>query len=300
MLRRVWTVLLSAGIAPLMAHPLVAEAAPAPTLVEFYYGWVTPETGPDLQGYQDVVLGADSESSSYPNYSSVQQLVASYPSISFYGYVNLSDGSQPEPMATIAQEFAEWKALGVKGVFLDLAGSNYGVPRALRTWAVLQAHALGLSVALNAWAPSDAVGVGLAPGDVYVAEDWYMSSREPQVVYPNGTPAADLAALRKLTAQGVGVWAVTQESVPTPSVTPDMVSRDVQGLLQTLPVMSGIAIGGANYGADTNAIVPASEIQAALASAPAQGSAAPVRVDHGPGASPAKRMLPWFRAIMRG
>ncbi|WP_148260100.1 hypothetical protein [Alicyclobacillus acidocaldarius] len=270
MLRRARTYLAGLGTASFLLHPYVAWAAASaqPVPVGFYYGWVTPETAADVQGYQAIVLGADSESSGYANQQAVEQLVSSSPNISFYGYVNLSDGSNPIPMPELAQEFAEWKALGVRGIFLDLAGANYGVPRALRAWAVAQVHALGMRAAVNAWDPMDALGVGLGPGDAYVAEDWYMVSRQPAVEYPNNAPSRDLAALNQLEAQGAGVWAVTQENEFTPSITGAEVARDVQAMRQVIPMATGFAVGGLNYGADSNAIVPASSIAAALATSP--------------------------------
>ena len=63
---------------------------------------------------------------------------------------------------------------------------------------------------MNARDPTDALGVGLGPTDAYVAEDWYMPSRQPAVEYPNNAPSRDLAALTQLESQGAAVWAVTQ------------------------------------------------------------------------------------------
>jgi len=118
MLRRARTYLVRFGTASLMLHPAFASAAataqPAP--LGFYYGWVTPDTAAQVQGYRAIVLGTDSESSGYANQQAVEQLVSSNPSISFYGYVNLSDGSNPIPMPQLAQAFAEWKGLGVRGI----------------------------------------------------------------------------------------------------------------------------------------------------------------------------------------
>ncbi|SIT09816.1 hypothetical protein [Alicyclobacillus vulcanalis] len=257
----------------------VSAASPVP--VGFYYGWVTPETQAAIQGYAALVLGADSESSGYANQAAVQQLVASNPSTAFYGYVNLSDGSNPVPAAELVQEFQEWKALGVRGIFLDLAGSNYGVSRALRVFAVAQVHLLGMSAALNAWDPSDAVGVGLGPGDAYVAEDWYMPGRTPAVQYPNNVSTRDLGALRLLASQGVAVWAVTQESVATPSITADEVARDIAAMRQVVPVATGFAVGGESYGAESNAMVPAADISSALAASGSNGASGPASVQPG-------------------
>ncbi|WP_236011507.1 hypothetical protein [Alicyclobacillus fructus] len=302
MLHRARTCLVGLAVTSLILQPGLARAAagPQPVPVGFYYGWVTPETGADIQGYQAIVLGSDSESSGYPNQQAVTQLIASSPSIAFYGYVNLSDGSNPIPVSTLSQEFAEWKALGVRGIFLDLAGSNYGVTRVLRAWAVAQVHALGMRAAVNAWDPADALGVGLGLGDVYVAEDWYMASRQPAVEYPNNAPSRDLAVLNQLASQGVGVWAVTQESQPTPSITAQEVASDVQAMRKVIPMATGLAVGGSDYGAETNAIVPAS----AIASALAMGSAAappssPSQVQNGASFGPSADAIRSKPRVMR-
>jgi len=98
-----------------------------------------------------------------------------------------------------------------------------------------------MCAAVNARDPVDALGVGLGSRDAYVAEDWYMPSRQPAVEYPDNAPMRDLAALNQLESYGAGMWAVTQESEPTPSITGAEVARDVQAMRQVILMATGLA-----------------------------------------------------------
>jgi hypothetical protein len=85
-------------------------------------------------------------------------------------------------------EINEWKGMGVKGIFLDDFGYDFGTTRARQDTVVQYAHSRGLVVAANAFAPADAFGAqvdrvhnpsgaktALGAGDFYFYEDYQVS-----------------------------------------------------------------------------------------------------------------------------
>jgi hypothetical protein len=85
-----------------------------------------------------------------------------------YGYVTLGS-SQSLPIEEIHRRAALWAEMGVKGIFLDEAGYDFGVTRSRQNAAVEAVHSLALAVFMNAFRPEDlfspeAVGPNTAGG----------------------------------------------------------------------------------------------------------------------------------------
>jgi hypothetical protein len=72
----------------------------------------------------------------------------------FYGYVDLGS-SQHLTVPELQRRTGLWAAMGVKGIFVDEAGYDFGVTRARQNDIVQHIHALGLAAFLNAYNPDD-------------------------------------------------------------------------------------------------------------------------------------------------
>jgi hypothetical protein len=72
----------------------------------------------------------------------------------FYGYVDLGS-SQHLALTDLRHRIELWAAMGVKGIFLDEAGFDFGVTRARQNDIVQHIHTLGLSAFLNAYNVDD-------------------------------------------------------------------------------------------------------------------------------------------------
>lgn len=79
-----------------------------------------------------------------------------------YGYVDLGN-SQQLSLAEVQRRARLWKGMGVRGVFLDEAGYDFGVTRDRQNAIVADLHALGLEAFLNAYDPDDLFGNGPTP-----------------------------------------------------------------------------------------------------------------------------------------
>jgi hypothetical protein len=92
-----------------------------------------------------------------------------------YGYIDL--GAAPHSRnwddTQLARHIDRWHTLGVRGVFFDCAGRDYGVWPARFADAVHSVHARGLHVIANAWNPHDVLAGAsqLGAGDGYVGEN---------------------------------------------------------------------------------------------------------------------------------
>jgi hypothetical protein len=71
-----------------------------------------------------------------------------------YGYVALGD-TQQLSVATICQRIDLWAAMGVKGIFLDEAGYDFGVTRQRQRQVLDYIHQQGLQAIVNAFDPDD-------------------------------------------------------------------------------------------------------------------------------------------------
>lgn len=149
--------------------------------------------------YQYVVLGDTLEHSSHPDHANTQAIVtsATTANTTFFGYVDLGVSTQNLSSAKIHTDIDEWIATGVKGIFLDDFGYDFGTSRARQNDAVDYAHSKGLPVVANGFLVDDVfsstvnatynptgVATHLAATDFYLYEDYQITS--DVVNYPGG------------------------------------------------------------------------------------------------------------------
>jgi hypothetical protein len=92
----------------------------------------------------------------------IRQLTTLRRDIQVFGYLPLGD-TQALPMTTLLAGVRHWHSMGVRGVFLDEAGYDFGVTR-IRQRAVVEAiHRAGGRAFVNAFNPDDVLSDEAAP-----------------------------------------------------------------------------------------------------------------------------------------
>jgi hypothetical protein len=222
-------------MAALFAATIAADAAAgaadelaAPGRLAIYYGIPSLVNGAGgsvehaaavFGGYDVVVFGAGlqhpSSTERRPTAAIIARLAATRPSTRVFGYIPLGDASAL-PLAAVAEAIAQWKAMGVHGIFLDEAGFDFGVTPARQSAAVDAVHRAGLTAFVNAWQPDDVFGAAsrLRTGDLYLLESFLVkNSRLDDAAH--WFARAERAAAHSRT-RGVQVWTVTTTVAAAP------------------------------------------------------------------------------------
>jgi hypothetical protein len=138
----------------------------------------------------------------------IKRLSLTRPSARVFGYIPLGSKSGLSD-AQVSDAIERWDAMAVHGVFLDEAGSDFGVTRSRQTSAIDTAHAAGLHVFVNAFDPDDvlAEGTHLTTGDLFLLESFTVrnGNLEPEDEWFSRARKADAHSRRT----GVEVWTVT-------------------------------------------------------------------------------------------
>jgi hypothetical protein len=155
---------------------------PKPQPIAIYYGYPSLVNGAkgDLDkaagtfdAYHILVIGDRLELPDHPDHSNVVNLLPKLHNSKVFGYICIGS-TQKLSLDEMHRRVIGWKQTGVQGVFLDEAGSDYGVSHDRREQIIDIAHGVGLSVFVNAFQPADvfAEGTHLAKGDYYLLESF--------------------------------------------------------------------------------------------------------------------------------
>jgi hypothetical protein len=164
------------------AQPL--EASP----VAIYYGYPSLVNGAkgDLDKaaavfnrYRIIVFGDGIELPGHTDHANVERLIPKLTNVRVFGYVCIG-ASQKLPLQQVRSRILAWQRLGANGVFLDEAGTDFGVGHAYREQVIDFVHGQGLSVFVNAFQPDDifAEGSHLGKGDLYLLESFVVRMGE--------------------------------------------------------------------------------------------------------------------------
>jgi hypothetical protein len=138
----------------------------------------------------------------------IRRLAAVRPDTRVFGYIAL--GRKAGLSETqVADAIARWKDMGVRGVFLDEAGYDFGVTRARQIFAIDTAHAVALDVFVNAFNPDDVLAgdTHLRAGDLLLLESFIV--RKGRVESSDRSSVRARSATGHARRTGVEVWAVT-------------------------------------------------------------------------------------------
>jgi hypothetical protein len=135
-----------------------------------------------------------------------------------YGYVDLGVSTQNLSVTAMKQAVNGWDSMGVKGIFWDDAGYDYGTTRARQDTMINYCHQKGLHVIMNAWNPDDVMGgtgVAITSGDTYLLESYLISEGNYTSLTDWKTKADKCAAYQ--TSLGVKMACLSSGVTPLPS-----------------------------------------------------------------------------------
>lgn len=202
--------------------------------LQIFYGWpsgfdgaTSPRQAAEkLACYDAVVLGAGLERPKHGDHAGARQVIGRIGKRALvFGYIPLGHQTGLK-QAQIAARLDAWKAMGVRGIFFDEAGYDYGNTRERQNAAIAAAHARGLVVFANAYDPADlfaakkhetfnptGAAIQLRAGDHYLYESFGLRLGRFEDGDERERKLGQLAAARKL---GVHIWGVTTVRVDGP------------------------------------------------------------------------------------
>ena len=164
-----------------------------PKKLAIYYGYPSGVNGTFgvnaaanvFKDYDLVVFGAGLEDTSHPDYENTKNIIAhvDLTNTKVFGYIDAT-----LPLDTIQGKIDQWAATGVKGIFLDQFGYDFGVSRTKQReilWCIHEKGSGNLLAFVNAWNPDDVFGSAndatfnpsglspnIKPSDIYLAESF--------------------------------------------------------------------------------------------------------------------------------
>jgi len=159
-----------------------------PRKLAIYYGWPSSVNGTFtvagaaavFADYKLVVFGAGLEESTHGDHVNTKNII-NHPTAAgtrFYGYIDAT-----LPLITIQDKIDKWFDMGVKGIFLDQFGYDFGLTRDRQNailWCVHE-KGPGLKAFVNAWNPDDVFSTTVGPSNPsgasteLGADDWYLA-----------------------------------------------------------------------------------------------------------------------------
>ncbi len=237
--------------------------------LQIYYGWPSAfdgATSPRLAAerlarYDAVVLGAGLEQTKHGDHANTKEIIAVIGERSrVFGYIPLGHKTGLT-LSEIAGRVADWKAIGVVGIFFDEAGYEFCNTRARQNAAFDAAHRAGLEVFANGHDPNElfsakpralfnpkGLPTTLRRGDHYLYESFGLILGKLENPEERLAKLTKLAPARKL---GVRLWGVTTVAADGP---PDRGAwREVVKLARQAGLY-GVGYGAYGYGAMTKRV----------------------------------------------
>lgn len=115
-----------------------------------------------LARYGDVILPAGLQNPNDTYHASTKTIIQKVTALGVdtvcWGYIDLGVTSSNLSISTLQSQVDEWVAMGVKGIFCDLVGYDYGVSRARQNTMLQYIHSKNLPAMLNVWNIDDLLG----------------------------------------------------------------------------------------------------------------------------------------------
>lgn len=188
-----------------------------------YYGWpsavnatfTAPLAAAVFSNYHLVIFGAGLEDASHPDHANTIAIIndPQMASTEVYGYINSTDSFEINQ-----NNIDNWALMGVRGVFCDRFGFDFGVTRTSQNQIVNYIHGKNLNAFVNAFFPDDAFSTkgdetnnpqrdacSLGPRDWYLAESYQIIND----VYENPVTWVERSNLIKKYKNDLGIKVAT-------------------------------------------------------------------------------------------
>lgn len=220
-----------------------------------------------LSRYDDIVLGTGLQDPSSPYYASTTAIISSIynfsPNSIVWGYIDCGVTTGNFSLAALQTQIDQWIAIGAKGIFCDVIGYAYHVPRSRQNAIINYIHSKGVGAFLNVFNPdevlSSAVDTTYNPAgtassanstDVLLLESWvFNSDAYPSPFY---TTFSDIktradAARTYRTNIGIRIYATNIMSHNDHNYSQLKPYRDISEALARIFRLDGSGIAASNY-----------------------------------------------------
>ncbi len=129
--------------------------------------------------YDLVVFGAGIEESSHPDHTKTKNIIkdSQMANTEVYGYIDST-----RTVADFKNRVVSWKNMGVKGIFCDQFGYDFGTTRVKQNSLISYIHSKSLKAIVDAWDPDDVFSTTinipnnpLGIGCLLNNSDWYLA-----------------------------------------------------------------------------------------------------------------------------
>ncbi len=202
---------------------------PLPSKLAVYYGWPSAvnASGGDVnlaaavfKDYDNVIFGAGLEDTAHGDHANTISIInhGDMVNTEVHGYIDATLS-----IADVQDKIDKWHLMGVKGIFLDRFGYDFGLTREKQNAEVWSIHEKGdgsLKAYVNAWDPDDVFSNAVDPtnnpdgdshrlvaGDTYLLESYQIINGAYQSETDWRTRSDKAVAHR--TASGVSLGSVT-------------------------------------------------------------------------------------------
>lgn len=231
-----------------------------------------------LSRYDDVVFGTGLEDPGSPYYASTTAIIQKIAALSdtvVWGYIDCGVSTGNLPLATLQTQIDQWIAIGAGGIFCDVIGYAYQVPRSRQNDIINYIHSRGVGATLNVFDPAEVLaptvnatynpsGTPTAANgsDVLLLESWICNS--DAYAAPHYTTFSDVktrgdAAQAYRTSLGIRIFAIN--IIEHTSRTENQIKeyRDISEALARIWRLDGSGLAASQYsatGTDVGLVAP--------------------------------------------
>jgi hypothetical protein len=157
-----------------------------PKKLAIYYGWLSSVNATFsvsgavsvFQVYDLLIVGAGLELPTHGDYANTLAIINNpgMANTQIFGYIDAT-----QTLDVIQNQIDQWIAVGVKGIFLDKFGYDFGLTRDVQREIIWCVHAKNLLAFVNAWNPDDVFNPTAGPNNPNGLStrlnptDWYLA-----------------------------------------------------------------------------------------------------------------------------
>ena len=232
-----------------------------------------------LSRYDDVVLGTGLEDPGSPYYASTSAIISKVTALSpgtvVWGYIDCGVSTGNFSLATLQTQIDQWVAIGARGIFCDVIGYAYLVPRSRQNSIISYIHSKGVGAILNVFDPAEVlastVNSSFNPGgvatvanntDVLLLESWVCNSDAyPNPHYPTFSDIKTRGDAARTYRDSLGIRLFAANILEHDGRTENQIKeyRDISEALARTFRLDGSGLAASNYsatGSDVGVVMP--------------------------------------------